>query len=75
MSDITPDIKKQINNTFTYHAPKGDQPLRYEQLRELTKLLATMIHENCPDSRERNLALTHLEESNMWCNAAIARNE
>lgn len=28
-----------------------------------------------PDSREKSLALTHLEDAVMWANAAIARNE
>jgi hypothetical protein len=64
-----------IENRFTYHAPKGDQPVRYESIRTATKDLAYMIEAACPDSRERSLALTKLEEAVMWANAAIARNE
>jgi hypothetical protein len=71
MSKFIPDIEQR----FTYHAPKGDQAARYESLRSEFKELAYKIEAVCPDSRERSLALTKLEEANMWCNAAISRNE
>lgn len=65
----------QIENAFTYHAPKADQPERYTKLREKAKELAYLIGELCPNSREKSLALTNLEQSTMWANASIARNE
>lgn len=64
-----------IEKRFTYHPPRGDQAERYEEIRLLAKGLAYHIVERCPDSRERSLALTKLEEAVMWANAAIARNE
>jgi hypothetical protein len=64
-----------IENRFTYHSPKDDQPERYEKIRFNGKNLAEMINEECPDSREKSLAITHLEQAVMWANAAIARNE
>lgn len=64
-----------IERNFTYHAPKKGQPERYETIREIAKGFAMFIDENCPDSREKSLALTKLEESVMWANASIARNE
>lgn len=67
----TPDLEKR----FTYHPPKEGQPEKYEVLRRNTLLLAGMMDEFCPDSREKSLALTKLEEAVMWANAAIARNE
>lgn len=67
--------KEEIANNFTYHAPKADQPERYNHLRDLAKHLAMTIHDCCPDSREKALAHTKLEESIMWANASIARNE
>jgi len=66
-----PDIEKR----FTYHAPKGDQPIKYEAMRTAFKDLAYLVEHYCPDSRERSLALTKVEEAVMWANAAIARNE
>jgi hypothetical protein len=32
-----------------------------------------MLNELVPDSREKSLAITHLEEAVMWANAGIAR--
>jgi hypothetical protein len=66
---------QQIENNFQYHAPKGDQQERYGTLRLYGKDLANKINELCPDSREKSLAMTKLEEAVMWANAAIARNE
>jgi hypothetical protein len=64
-----------VENVFRYHTPKEGQQARYEQLRNRARNIATLILESCPNSRERSLALTKLEESIMWANAAIARNE
>lgn len=65
----------RINNNFTYHPPKGDQPQRYEMIREGAKTLALLINGCTPASREQSLALTALEEVVFQANAAIARNE
>jgi hypothetical protein len=64
-----------INNRFTYHAPKDDQPARYVTIREKGKELAIVITSLSQPSREQSLALTKLEEAIMWANAGIARNE
>jgi hypothetical protein len=64
-----------LASRFTYHAPKDGQPERYEKIRFNGKNLADMIDEECPDSREKSLAITHLEQAVMWANAAIARHE
>ena len=66
---------KNLNNIYTYHAPKGDQQERYEDIREKARELAELIERSCPDSREKSLAHTKLEEAVMWANASIARNE
>ena len=67
-----------LDNFFTYHPPKvdsKDQIPRYEQLRTTAKDFAKLIIMNCPDSRERSLAITNLQQSVMWANASIAINE
>jgi len=64
-----------IENRFTYHPPKDGQAERYAALRSQAKELAYAFDGACPDSREKSLALTHLEDAVMWANAAIARNE
>lgn len=64
-----------VENTFTYHRPFGTQPQRYEILREKAKELAYLIENNCPNSREKSLAMTSLQQTIMWANASIAINE
>ena len=65
----------ELERRFTYHAPKGNQQVRYERRRNFAKSLAYVIEQACPDSREKSLALTNLEQAVMWANASIARNE
>ena len=65
----------EIERNFSYHAPKEDQPERYEAIRYKAKMLVAYINEYCPDSREKSLAMTKIEEVVMWANASIARNE
>jgi len=67
-------MNQQIENNFKYHSPKEGQPEKYTALREKAKEFAYLIDEMCPQSREKSLALTELESSVMWANAAIARN-
>lgn len=67
--------KDQIENAFTYHPPKGDQPERYTKIRNAAKELAFLIDECVPDSREKSVAMTNLEQMVMWANAGISRNE
>ena len=64
-----------IEKNFTYHAPKEGQPEKYRALRDTAKEFALLIDSACPDSREKSLAITKLEECIMWANASIARNE
>lgn len=66
---------EQIKNNFSYHGPKDGQPEKYTHLRETAKEFAYLLNDLCPDSREKSLAMTKLEECVMWANASIARNE
>lgn len=68
------EMKPQIENNFMYHAPKEGQPAKYEAIREKAKELAYLIDEECPNSREKSVAMTNLETAVMWANASIARN-
>lgn len=65
---------KDIENRFTYHAPSAEQIVLYQNMRDMGKEMAICIEDLCPDSREKSLAVTKLEEVVMWANAAIARN-
>jgi hypothetical protein len=66
---------EQIENNFRYHKPHGNQNERYEGLRQQARELAFTVQTYCPESREKSLAFTKLEEAVMWANASIARNE
>lgn len=68
-------MNSQLEKNFKYHAPRGGQPERYTAIREKSKELAYLIEELVPNSREKSLAVTKLEEASMWANAGIARNE
>ncbi len=68
-------INPEIELRFTYHPPKGNQVARYERLRNFAKSFAYVIDQACPESREKSLALTHLEDAVTCANAAIARRE
>ena len=73
--EVSDEMRKRLENTFTYHPPKDDQPQRYVDMREAGKALAYKIVQNTPPSREQSVALTKLEEVVFWTNAGIARNE
>ncbi|WP_141500955.1 DUF7681 family protein [Paenibacillus luteus] len=66
-------MNETIENNFRYHAPKDGQAEKYETLRSKAKELAYLYDELAPSSREKSVAMTKLEESVMWANAAIAR--
>ena len=66
---------KDLLNRFTYHPPIGlGQADKYEDLRHMALEVSRVIDQLCPDSREKSLAIKHLEEVVMWANAAIARH-
>lgn len=67
--------QEQLDNNFKYHAPQGDQTDRYQAIRDQAKELAELINKTCPESREKSLAMTNIEQGVMWANASIARNE
>jgi len=66
--------QKDLHHRFTYHPPTGNQPEKYEQIRTIARNFSDNLNLACPDSREKSLAITKLEEAVMWANAAIARN-
>ena len=66
---------KDLDNIYTYHAPESESQLElYKAIRNTAKAFATLIIEHCPETRERSLALTKLEEVVMWANASVARH-
>jgi hypothetical protein len=65
----------QLQNRYSYQAPKLDQATRYEEIRNRCLDLADHIVRLSPCSPEQARALNALDEVMMLANAAIARNE
>ncbi len=63
----------RINWDFDYHAPDEEKIRRHEDVRAGCRTLAHLFDRSAPDSREKSLAITKLEEALLWANAAIAR--
>jgi hypothetical protein len=72
---LKPYVNEQFENNFKYHSAKERQAERYQLIRDKAKELAYLIDGNCPNSREKSLAITNIEQAMMWANASIARNE
>lgn len=65
----------QIKNIFTYHAPTESQVERYQAIRDYAQNFGMLINENCPESREKSIAITKLQECVQMANASIAITE
>lgn len=67
---------EQLHHNLTNHPPVNDGVIQaFELVREPAKVLGEAIVNLCPDSREKSLALTNLEQTVMWAVASIARNQ
>ncbi|MMZ47230.1 hypothetical protein D1872_88670 [compost metagenome] len=64
----------QVENNFKYHKADEAKGAQHDKVRSACKELAYTLDELLPNSREKSLAMTKLEEVMMWANAGIARN-
>ena len=67
--------EQQLENRFTYHAPKDGQADRYAAIRGAILEVAKLGVGLTPCSPEQSLALNALDQAMFLFNAAIARNE
>lgn len=65
----------ELDMRFKHHKPDEKKIIKYGMIRVSCRELADVINVNCPDSGEKSLALTNLEQVMFWANAAIARRE
>lgn len=72
--DYTNYTEDELDDIFTYHAPKGIQPEVFEQFRNKGKELAAIINRRAYPCAELVSAINSLQEAIMWANAAIARH-
>lgn len=61
--------------TFQYVQPTAEQLVTMQKYRDRFEALATEIQQELPSSRGLSLALTNLEQSAMWLNKAITKND
>ena len=57
---------EDLNLSLTNHKPSPEAVVQVERLREAAKVLAVAVYRECPESRERSIAITKLEETVMW---------
>jgi hypothetical protein len=58
---------------FSYHTPGQDEIAKFMEIRKHALNVASLINSLCPDSIEKSIAITKLEETVFWANASIAR--
>lgn len=66
---------QDIKNRFKYHEADPTKVQKMENIRQNFLALAELLNAMCPDSREKSLAITNLEEAQFFANASIVRNE
>lgn len=64
----------EIKERFHYHSPSLDGVQRHAELSDAFVSIAVLVDDICPDSREKSLVLTKLEEAKFWASAAVARD-
>ncbi len=64
-----------IDKPFAYHKPSSDGMLRITSIRNAFSEVKKVIEANCPESRQRSVAITELETSAMWAIKAVVFND
>lgn len=66
---------EDIENRFSFHPATLSTAHVHDKVRARCKSLAESLNEILPEGREKALAITHLEETMFWGNAAVARKK
>lgn len=64
-----------IDKPYAYHKPSEDGMKKINALREVFSLAEGVIRANCPDSRQRAVAITNNEQTAMWAIKAVVFND
>ena len=62
----------EILETFRYHSPNPGNVKRHESIREHMAATTVYVAACIPDSRERSLYITLMQQAQMMANAAVA---
>ena len=63
---------EQLDDVFSYHAPKRQQPQQYEAIRAAAKAFARTLLANTPPCADQSAAIRKVREAVMTANASIA---
>lgn len=74
MSGPPPLSPAEINRRFGYHPATPRTGPMFDKNRMGFIDLGLALNDRLPESREKSLAMTALQESLMWANAAVACN-
>lgn len=61
-----------MEEKFKHHDLDENQKERVEALRQSANLFYEIIDSACPNSREKALAITNLEQTLQWANKSVA---
>lgn len=64
-----------MNKTYLYHKPSVEGLAKISELRQAFSNLHDIIERSAPDSREKSVAFTQLEQSAMWAIKAVVCND
>jgi hypothetical protein len=74
MEPTVEDLIANLNRSLTNVTPSTETIELIEAVREEAKALGEVILRLVPGSRERSLAITHLEETTMWAVKGLVLN-
>lgn len=72
MSFSSDASRRRVENLFTYQPPTNEQLPLYSEIQVEALRLGFAIDSCCPESREKAIALEHLETAVMWAKKAVA---
>lgn len=63
------------HKTYAYHKPSADGLAKIQHLRSVFSMVHDIVLNTAPNSRERSIALTNLEEAAMWAIKSVVCND
>jgi hypothetical protein len=64
-----------IDKPYAYHKPSTEGMDKINALREAFSHVDQVIQANCPNSRQKSVAITELETAAMWAIKAVIFND
>lgn len=65
----------EIIRRFKKYTPSDSDAAKMNRNRNKGREVVELFNGQCPDNREKSIAISRVEEAVMWANASIARGE